>query len=80
MISLALRHGTQPSFLIEQLQKDPDNDLSSFSKVVARVLKTYVKNGTKVSSDKVCPSCQADGLVYQDGCPVCSSCGWSRCG
>jgi ribonucleoside-diphosphate reductase alpha chain len=79
MISLTLRHGTKPSFLVEQLLKDPDNDLTSFSKVVARVLKRYIADGTKVFSDKRCPQCKAEGLVYQDGCKFCMTCTWSAC-
>jgi len=80
MISLALRHGTNPEFLASQLQKDADNDLTSFSKVIARVLKKYIKDGTKVSGEKICGSCNQEALIYVDGCVQCSSCGWSRCG
>jgi ribonucleotide reductase alpha subunit len=79
MVSLALRHGTKPSFLVEQLQKDPDNDLTSFSKVLARVLKKYVADGTKVSGSSACQDCGGE-LVYQEGCVICASCGWSKCG
>lgn len=80
MVSLGLRHGAKPSFLVEQLQKDPDHDMTSFSRVLARVLKKYIEDGTKVSSDKVCSECKsATGLVYQDGCAKCMSCGYSRC-
>lgn len=80
MISLSLRHGAKPSFLVEQLQKDPDGDLTSFSKVLARVLKKYIENGTKVTSDKVCPSCGSESLVYQEGCMTCADCGYAKCG
>ena len=79
MVSLALRHGARPSFLIEQLLKDPDNDLTSFSKVLSRVLKKYVADGTKVTSDKMCPSCESTSLVYQEGCRMCTSCSYSAC-
>jgi len=79
MISLALRHGAKPSFLVEQLLKDPDNDLTSFSKVLSRVLKKYIEDGTKVTSDKSCPTCSADALVYQEGCVTCGVCGYSKC-
>lgn len=79
MISLSLRHGAQPSFVAEQLLKDNDSDLTSFSKGLARVLKKYIENGTRVTSDKLCLDCKSEGLVYQDGCPICIHCGWTKC-
>jgi len=79
MVSLALRHGAKPSFLVEQLQKDPDSDLTSFSKVLARVLKKYIEDGTRVTSDKTCPSCESEAMIYQEGCVTCQDCGWSKC-
>jgi ribonucleoside-diphosphate reductase alpha chain len=80
MVSLGLRHGVRPSFLVEQLHKDPDNDLSSFSKVLGRVLKKYIEDGTKVTSDKICPQCKSEALVYQEGCVTCQDCGFAKCG
>jgi len=79
MVSLGLRHGVRPSFLAEQLLKDPDSDLTSFSKVLARVLKKYIEDGTKVSGDKVCANCKEESLVYSEGCVICINCSWSRC-
>jgi ribonucleoside-diphosphate reductase alpha chain len=79
MVSLGLRHGAKSSFLVEQLQKDPDHDMTSFSRVLARVLKKYIEDGTKVTSDKACTECKSDSLVYQDGCAKCMSCGYSKC-
>ena len=79
-ISLALRHGAPVSFMVEQLQKDRDADFSSFSRVVARVLKKYIEDGTK-STEKKCDNCGAEGsLVYQEGCVICLSCGSGKCG
>jgi len=80
MISLALRHGAKPSFLVEQLQKDRNSDMFSFSRCIARILKNYIQNGERVASDKVCRSCQVEGLVYQDGCETCTKCGYAKCG
>lgn len=78
LLSLALRHGAPIAQLIKQLQKDRDADLSSFARVVARVLKRYVKDGTSVG--QACTSCGADSLFYQEGCVTCGSCGVSVCG
>ncbi len=80
-LSLALRHGIPVQYVTEQLQKDKHSDMQSFSRVIARVLKSYIPDGTKSTSDKKCSSCGAtDGLVYQEGCLTCKSCGNSKCG
>jgi len=78
-ISLALRHGTPIQYVVEQLQKDKHSDVTSFAQVVSRVLKKYIKDGTKSPSEK-CKSCQSEGsLAYQEGCLLCKNCGWSKC-
>ncbi|MAH43511.1 ribonucleoside-diphosphate reductase, adenosylcobalamin-dependent [archaeon] len=78
-ISLALRHGAPIHYVVEQLQKDIDADLFSFSKVIARVLKSYISNGTKPGKT-MCPNCSAeDTLRYQEGCVSCTACGHSKC-
>jgi ribonucleoside-diphosphate reductase alpha chain len=79
-ISLALRHGCPPQFVMEQLQKDKFSDMTSFSRVMGRVLKSYITDGTKSASDKVCPTCQKDAIIYQEGCLKCVNCGYSKCG
>ena len=78
-ISLALRHGAPIQYVVEQLQKDTEMDMFSFSKVIARVLKTYITDGTKPGKT-VCENCGAeDTLVYQEGCVTCTACGHSKC-
>jgi ribonucleoside-diphosphate reductase alpha chain len=77
MASLSLRHGVPVHYLCEQLKKDRHSDLQSFSSVLARVLKTYIKDGT-ATAEKVCPECGAK-LTYLQGCVTCSACGWSKC-
>lgn len=78
-ISLALRHGAPIHYVVEQLQKDTEMDMFSFSKVIARVLKNYIKDGT-VPGASVCDNCGAeDTLIYQEGCVSCTACGHSKC-
>ena len=80
LISMALRQGESIKHIVEQLQKDADTDFMSFSKVVSRQLKRYIKNGDVVDNGKVCPICQAEeSLAWIEGCVTCRACGWSRC-
>jgi ribonucleoside-diphosphate reductase alpha chain len=80
-ISALLRHGVPIQYIIEQIQKtDKENTLYSFNKVIARVLKKYVKDGTKINGE-VCSNCGAtNSIVYQEGCKTCTSCGFGKCG
>ena len=80
VISTSLRHGVPVQYLFEQMQKDKEMDMFSFSKVIARCLKNYIDDGTS-ASDKICSDCGAiDSLVYQEGCVTCKSCGAGKCG
>jgi ribonucleotide reductase alpha subunit len=79
-ISLALRHGTPVQYVVEQLQKDTHSDITSFSKVIARVLKNYITDGTKSTAQRKCPSCNKENsFAYQEKCLTCTNCGWSKC-
>ena len=79
MISLGLRHGAKPRFMVEQLQKDKDSDMFSFARCIARILKNYIGDG-EIPSDKMCSSCGAETLVYREGCKTCTTCGYAACG
>ena len=79
-ISLALRHGAPVQYLVEQLQKDKEMDMFSFSKCIARCLKKYIEDGSKASVN-VCTNCNSeDTIIYQEGCQTCTACGYSACG
>ncbi len=79
-ISLALRHGVPVQYLVEQMQKDKEADLFSFSKVIARCLKNYIQDGTKASVT-VCTNCGSENtIIYQEGCQTCTACGFGACG
>lgn len=79
MLSLSLRHGAAVHHVVEQLQREREADMFSFAKVMARVLRKYVENGTRAGH--VCPDCGTEGsLVYAEGCVTCTACGASKCG
>ena len=76
MVSTALRHGADASFVVHQLEK-AKGDLQSPSKAIARVLKKWIKDGTKITGES-CETCGGD-LKRESGCAICISCGASKC-
>lgn len=80
LISGILRHGMPISnvvTLIQNLNVDEDN-INTWKNGIARALKRYIPDGTKVDKE-VCPTC-GEALVYADGCKHCKNCGYSKCG
>lgn len=75
LISMSLRHGASIQFVAEQLAKT-HGEMTNFSKAIARVLKKYIKDGTKASEK--CIECGAQ-LIFENGCVICKSCGMSKC-
>jgi len=81
LISGILRHGMPLPYVVELISNLVfDNDsINTWRNGVARGLKKYIADGTKVSG-KECHSCgDKKGLVYKDGCLICISCGASKC-
>ena len=79
LISGILRHGmpiTSVVNLISKLRFD-DDTIMTWKNGVARALKKYIKEGTKVK--QACPECKQESLVFHDGCVVCTNCGHSKC-
>ncbi len=76
MVSTALRHGAKIDFIVEQLEKTKGH-LMSFSKCLARALKKYIQDGSKVNGEE-CPECQSQ-LIRSEGCVKCPQCGYSKC-
>ena len=76
LVSGWLRSRGDIKYIVDILNKSK-GDITTFSKVLARVLKKYIKDGEK-SSEK-CPNC-GDTLVFEEGCLNCKSCGHSKCG
>ncbi len=63
--------------LIGGLRLDSES-INSWKAGVERALKQYIVDGTK--SKRACPQCGEENMAYQDGCLVCMSCGYSKCG
>mgnify|MGYP003132539770 FL=1 len=83
MISMSMRHGVPTQYIVEQLQKDKHSDMFSLSRVIARVLKKYISDGTKAGNNYSNCSCEDKedcNYVYQGGCVSCTTCGFSACG
>lgn len=58
-----------------------DFPFSSFSFHITRLLKKFIKDGTKVSGNAaICPECKSKSMIFQDGCIICKDCNWSKCG
>lgn len=77
LVSLSLRHGCDINFTVHQLEKVAGK-LYNFSKVLARLLKKYIKDGVRVSGES-CPNCGSNNVRRMEGCVSCMECGWSKC-
>jgi len=81
LISGTLRHGMpieKVADLINSLQLNNES-INTWKNGVARALKKYVVDGTKVKGQK-CENCNSTTLIYQEGCLTCKDCGSSKCG
>ena len=82
LISSVLRHGMPLPYVVDlvtNLHLDSDN-INTWKNGVARALKHYIADGTR-AADHLCPACDdPEGLIYEEGCLKCKSCGHSKCG
>lgn len=76
LVSMSLRHRTDITFIVEQLQKI-DGDMFDFVKSLSRVLKKYIPEGAK--STITCKECGSTNVVFEEGCMSCKDCGNSKC-
>ena len=81
LISGVLRHGMPLHYVVDLIGKMNlyDDNINTWKSGVVRALKTFIPNGTKVN-DHTCGKCGDEGLVYEEGCLKCVSCGYSKCG
>jgi len=82
LISGILRHGMPLPFVVNIISKlhfEVDS-INTWKNGVERALKKFIPDGTK-AAERSCPKCSDEnGLIYQEGCLVCKSCGYSKCG
>lgn len=82
LISGVLRHGMPLPHvvnMIENLHFISDN-INTWKTGVIRALKKFIPDGTQ-AADKKCSECgDPEGLIYEEGCLKCKSCGQSKCG
>jgi ribonucleoside-diphosphate reductase alpha chain len=78
LVSTSLRHGADIKFIVEQLNKTSSDDMFTFTKSLARVLKKYIPDGAK--STVTCDGCGSENVIFVEGCRLCQDCGSSKCG
>lgn len=80
LISISLRHGVPPRYIVEQLKKSNGN-ITAFSTAISRVLARCIGAYT-LDEKSICPSCGKASLMFTEGCIKCSDpeCTYSRCG
>ena len=71
--SMLLRHGVNIKYIIKTAKK-VNNNITSFSSAICRVLAKYMP----ISTEGKCPEWGAE-LTHSGGCIHCDSCGYSRC-
>lgn len=82
LISGVLRHGMPLPYVVDLVNNLNlyDTNINTWKNGVVRALKQFVANGTQ-AADKKCPECgDPEGLVYEEGCLKCKSCGQTKCG
>ncbi|NTW31257.1 MAG: adenosylcobalamin-dependent ribonucleoside-diphosphate reductase [Bacteroidetes bacterium] len=82
LISGILRHGMPLPFVVDvvsNLRLDSDS-INTWKNGIERGLKKFIPDGTK-AADRTCSNCgDSEGLIYEEGCLKCKSCGYSKCG
>ena len=74
MVSMLLRSRNKISHILKTMNKIDDN-ISSFSRAIQRILSKYIPAET---IGEVCPECGSQ-LVRENGCIHCLSCSYSKC-
>lgn len=82
LISGVIRHGMPIIHVVDLINglNVPEDFINTWKNGVVRALKKYIPDGTPATKES-CPDCgDPDGLIYKEGCLICKSCGYSKCG
>lgn len=82
LISGVLRHGMPIVHVVDMVEglNTEDDYINTWKNGVVRALKQFVPDGAQAANSE-CPSCHdPEGLLYKEGCLICKSCGYSKCG
>lgn len=82
LISGILRHGMPLPYVVDLVSHLNlyDDSINNWKNGVERALKKFIPNGSS-AADRRCMACgDPEGLVYEEGCLKCVSCGNSKCG
>ncbi len=82
LISSVLRHGMpipEVVNLVSSLRLDNET-INTWKAGVERALRKYIPDGTRPKANLKCSECGSSDLVYQEGCLICKTCGFSKCG
>jgi len=74
LLSLNLRHGVKPEYLVSQLEK-ADGSVVSFGRAILKALRSYLD----VDPDDKCPECGEESLAFIESCVKCRNCSYSKC-
>lgn len=82
LLSGVLRHGMPIPYVVDLIKNLNlyDDHINTWKNGVARALKRFIPKDAEVK-DKKCGECgDPEGLVFEEGCLKCKSCGMSKCG
>ena len=77
LVSLALRYSIPVEEVIKQLDKS-SGSMMDLPAQLTKLLKTFLSE-TNSPYTVLCPECGEPTLVFEEGCQVCKSCGYSKC-